>query len=606
MKKFYLLAGALLAGVAVNAQIITNSVSNKNDRNTVNPSVKKVQNTAKAEGDEWWANGFETPSEWAQTTGTGHTAGDWAIVNAIPSNITGQQGQYQWPVTFSGSTGNFALINSDLAGGTASQDAYFEFQGDIDLSLAGSAPMYLTFAEYYRNFYDMTYVEVSNDGGTTWTTFEANPESEVPVNTNCTAGEVEVVNITPAMTGAWSNNVRIRFHYMGQWDWFWGIDDVKIVEAWDNDMKLNNWYAATDITTSFGLDYYHIPASQVSFPGLTFGAIVTNNGGQSQPDVALNVTATGGYDESGTATAIAAAATDSLEITVPYVPSGLGTKTVNITTTMANEDAVDANNEDAFEMFLTQYEFSRDNNIQESSIGQISSQDAQPLKIGNVMEMFDDIDVTAVKLRLSTQAAGAVGSEYFAEIYRFNGVDTYEFVAETSLGTVANTTATWVTLPLLGGAVTLNDGDDILVVAGHFGGTDEVRFGLAQNTYEGSVLGFTAANELFQLTSPGAVMIRLIDDPAANVEELANNFGMSVYPNPANANTTVSFELNNEASVVLTVTDLAGKVVATQNLGTVAGANSVTVDTQSLTNGVYMVNLSVNGSVSTQKLVVRK
>jgi hypothetical protein len=297
---------------------------------------------------------------------------------------------------------------------------------------------------------------------------------------------------------------------------------------------------------------------------------------------------------------------DSLFITTPYMPTGLGTKTVNVTTTMSNTDSDAANNADAFEMFLTQYEFSRDNNIQESSIGQISSQDGQSLKIGNVMEIFDDMQVKAVKLRLSTQAAGAVGNEYFAEIHRFNGVDAYEFVAETSLGVVANTTATWVTLPLLGGAVTLNDGDDILVVLGHFGGADEVRFGLAQNTFEGSVLGFDAANELFQLTSPGAVMVRLIDDPTVNVEELANNFGMSVYPNPANANTTVSFELSNEASVVISVTDLAGKVVATQNLGTVSGANNVTVDTQSLTNGVYMVNLSVNGSVSTQKLVVRK
>jgi hypothetical protein len=549
------------------------------------------------------------PAEWAQTTGVGHTGGDWAIMSTIPANITSQQAGYGWPATFVGSTGNFALINSDEAGNADTQDAYYAFQNDITLATAGagSSALYLTFNEYYRNFYDMTYVEVSNDGGTTWTTFEVNPESEVPVNTNSVSGEVEVVNISPAMTGgAWSDIVRVRFHYIGDWDWFWGVDNVSIVGAWDDDMKLNNWYQATDVATSFGYDYYHIPASQVSFPGVTFGAWVTNNGGMDQSDVQLSVTATGGYSQLGAATAIAATMMDSLFITTPYMPTGLGTKTVNVTTTMSNTDSDAANNADAFEMFLTQYEFSRDNNIQESSIGQISSQDGQSLKIGNVMEIFDDMQVKAVKLRLSTQAAGAVGNEYFAEIHRFNGVDAYEFVAETSLGVVANTTATWVTLPLLGGAVTLNDGDDILVVLGHFGGADEVRFGLAQNTFEGSVLGFDAANELFQLTSPGAVMVRLIDDPTVNVEELANNFGMSVYPNPANANTTVSFELSNEASVVISVTDLAGKVVATQNLGTVSGANNVTVDTQSLTNGVYMVNLSVNGSVSTQKLVVRK
>jgi hypothetical protein len=156
------------------------------------------------------------------------------------------------------------------------------------------------------------------------------------------------------------------------------------------------------------------------------------------------------------------------------------------------------------------------------------------------------------------------------------------------------------------GTADLAPGDDILVVAGHFGGADEIRFGLAQNTFEGSVLGYTAAGELFQLTSPGAVMIRLLDDPTLGVSELTNDFGMSVYPNPANANTTLSFELSNEAQASVNVTDLAGKVVFTQALGTVNGTQNVTLNTESMTNGVYMVNLTVNGTVSTQKLVVRK
>jgi hypothetical protein len=129
---------------------------------------------------------------------------------------------------------------------------------------------------------------------------------------------------------------------------------------------------------------------------------------------------------------------------------------------------------------------------------------------------------------------------------------------------------------------------------------------MAQNTFTGSVLGYTAVGELFQLTSPGAIMIRLLDDPTLGVDELTNDFGMSVYPNPANANTTLSFVLSNEAQASVNVTDLAGKVVFTQALGTVNGTQNVTLNTESLTNGVYMVNLTVNGTVSTQKLVVRK
>ena len=608
MKKFYILAVALVGTFAVNAQVAPKSVAAKIDRNEVRPVSKKGQNIEKVEGQQWWANGFDQIADWSQVTGPNHVGGDWDIINAIPSNITSQQAGYNWPATFQGASGNFAFINSDAAGNGIAQDAYFQYTGTIDLSGAGSAAMYLTFAEYYRHYYDENYVEVSNDGGATWTTFQVNPVTEVPVNTNCVAGEVEVVNITPAKgPGNWSNQVKVRFHYVGVWDWFWGIDDVKIVEAWNNDLKVNNWYQATDINTTFGLDYYHVPVSQASFPGWTFGALGLNNGALNQPTVALAATATGGYAATGTSLAIATGAIDTLSITTPYQPTGLGTKTINLTSTLgANTDASQANNIKSMDVFLTNYEYSRDNNIEEGSIGQISSQDGQPLKIGNVHEIFDQMDVTAVKVYLSTQGSGAVGSEYFAELWKWNGVDAYEFLAETELGVISGTAGQWAMLPLVGGPVTLNPGDDILAVAGHFGGTTEVRFGLAQNTYENTVLGFDATATLFSLSTPGAVMIRLIDDPSAAIEEVAGVSGVSVYPNPANNAANVAIELTNDAAVAVNVTDLSGKVVFVSDLGTVNGTQNVQVNTSALTSGVYMVNVTVDGAVSTQKLVVRK
>jgi hypothetical protein len=608
MKKFYILAVALVGTFAVNAQVAPKSVAAKIDRNEVRPVSKKGQNIEKVEGQQWWANGFDQIADWSQVNGPNHVGGDWDIINAIPSNVTSQQAGYNWPATFQGASGNFAFINSDLAGNGVAQDAYFQYTGTIDLSGAGSAAMYLTFAEYYRHYYDENYVEVSNDGGATWTTFQVNPVNEVPVNTNCVAGEVEVVNITPAKgPGNWTNQVKVRFHYVGVWDWFWGIDDVKIVEAWNNDLKVNNWYQATDINTTFGLDYYHVPVSQASFPGWTFGALGLNNGALNQPTVALAATATGGYAATGTSLAIATGAIDTLSITTPYQPTGLGTKTINLTSTLgANTDASQANNIKSMDVFLTNYEYSRDNNIEEGSIGQISSQDGQPLKIGNVHEIFDQMDVTAVKVYLSTQGSGAVGSEYFAELWKWNGVDAYEFLAETELGVISGTAGQWAMLPLVGGPVTLNPGDDILAVAGHFGGTTEVRFGLAQNTYENTVLGFDATATLFSLSTPGAVMIRLIDDPSAAIEEVAGVSGVSVYPNPANNAANVAIELTNDAAVAVNVTDLSGKVVFVSDLGTVNGTQNVQVNTSALTSGVYMVNVTVDGAVSTQKLVVRK
>ncbi len=609
MKKLYILTGAVLSGLSLNAQVLMNSIPAKHDRNEVRPAAKPAYNADKAEGQVWWTNGFDNLADWLHVDGPNHQNGDWEILSAIPSNITSQQAGYQWPATFGGATGNFAFINSDNAGNGVAQDAYFEYQQTIDLSGAGSAAMYLTFSEYYRHYYDENYVEVSNDNGATWTIFEVNPVSEVPVNTNCVPNEVEVVNITSAIgtAGSWSNQVKVRFHYVGVWDWFWGVDDVKIVEAWNNDIKVNNWYQATDINTTFGYDYYHIPASQSSFPGMTFGALALNNGALDQAAVSLTATATGGYTASGTPLAINSGVIDTLSISTPYIPTGIGTKTINLTTSLgANTDAALANNETSMDVFVTQYEYSRDNNVLSGSIGQISSQDGQPLKIGNDHEIFDPMDVTALKIYLATQGSGAVGSEFFGELWKWNGVDAFEFLAETEIGVVGSTTATWAVLPLVGGAVTVNPGDEILAVAGHFGGATEVRFGLAQNTYEGTVLGFDANGDLFSLSSPGAVMIRLLDDPSASVETIENEVGMSIYPNPTSNNATVTFNLTNASDVVVNVTDLSGKVAQAINLENVNGTQIVNINVDTLSNGVYMVNVNVNGVVSTQKLVVRK
>jgi hypothetical protein len=82
---------------------------------------------------------------------------------------------------------------------------------------------------------------------------------------------------------------------------------------------------------------------------------------------------------------------------------------------------------------------------------------------------------------------------------------------------------------------------------------------------------------------------------------------MGVYPNPANANANVTFSLNNAADVNITVTDLSGKVVYSNALGNVAaGTTEVALNTASLSNGVYMINVAADNAVSTEKLIIRK
>jgi FAD synthase len=98
----------------------------------------------------------------------------------------------------------------------------------------------------------------------------------------------------------------------------------------------------------------------------------------------------------------------------------------------------------------------------------------------------------------------------------------------------------------------------------------------------------------------------LLDDPSASVETIENEIGMSIYPNPTSNNATVTFNLANASDVLVNVTDLSGKVAQSIDLGSVNGAQNVNINVDTLSNGVYMVNVNVNGVVSTQKLVVRK
>ena len=99
-------------------------------------------------------------------------------------------------------------------------------------------------------------------------------------------------------------------------------------------------------------------------------------------------------------------------------------------------------------------------------------------------------------------------------------------------------------------------------------------------------------------------------DPASNtigLDEVANVSNINLFPNPANEATTVSFALNNASDVNVTVTNLAGQEVYANALGNVAaGTSEVSINTAELSNGVYMVNVVVDGAASTQKLVIKK
>jgi hypothetical protein len=103
--------------------------------------------------------------------------------------------------------------------------------------------------------------------------------------------------------------------------------------------------------------------------------------------------------------------------------------------------------------------------------------------------------------------------------------------------------------------------------------------------------------------------IRLVLDPtlvSTNEITVGNIEKAKVYPNPADVNATVEFNLLNSENVTVIVRDIAGRQVATQNFGVLpSGAQRLTLDVNNFGAGVYSVSIQAGSNIATSQLIVR-
>jgi hypothetical protein len=87
---------------------------------------------------------------------------------------------------------------------------------------------------------------------------------------------------------------------------------------------------------------------------------------------------------------------------------------------------------------------------------------------------------------------------------------------------------------------------------------------------------------------------------------VANSF--VVYPNPATANTSISFSIVEKNKVTLNVYDILGNLVSTlsQSNEFEKGNNTISINTSNLSSGIYYISLDINGSTETKKLVINQ
>ena len=595
MKKVYLsFFGVLAFGLVGVAQ--KNTAKPLNTKKFAPLELKaKPGVVAPEKGITIWQNDFSNAAQWTTSNdpqGTpAHTAGDWTIT----TNVAGIPVAALAPAGHTTAANGFAFINSDAAGGNAFQNASIVFNQNIDLS--AEANVLLKFEQSHRRYAETTYVLWSTDGGATWNEVEVN--GDMAVNTNTTNPATLQLNLSNEIGG--HDSVRIGFKYTGNFDWFWAIDDVKITTPDDHDVALSGLYWGSTGAWGARLPYYQIPTAQVT--AIDFSGVIANNGLLNQ-NATFGVQA-GAFVGSSAPTLIPAFSSDTANCTTSLTPAAANaTITVNAGVQIDSTDATPADNTiaGAATIVVNPNIYARDlDDIASGSYNQ-----GFGFEVGNIFDVYAADELSAIDVYIHPGAN--VGAEMYVKLYSIDAqTGDFVFVDESAPYTLgANDVDALLTLPLQGGAFTLNAGEPYLVVAGSNGdggATDDLIVGTcgvseAQTTF---YLDLTDNTWYYTTATP---MVRMnFSNASVNENSLLNSFNVS--PNPAAGSATIALSGKAGADATISIVDVTGKEVYNTLVSSLNGTATVEVNTAAFGNGMYLVNVYSNGTKSSKKLIIR-
>jgi hypothetical protein len=102
------------------------------------------------------------------------------------------------------------------------------------------------------------------------------------------------------------------------------------------------------------------------------------------------------------------------------------------------------------------------------------------------------------------------------------------------------------------------------------------------------------------------VALKIEDTSTVKLPEIEQSIaGSVIFPNPAANSAQLSIGLSSSSDVEVNVTNAIGQVVRTvRHIGR-AGINTISIDLNNLSTGVYMVNIKVDDAIGTKKLIIQ-
>lgn len=601
MKKIYisLFAASLASGVV--AQSFTSPLLPAGKNTEISTKVKPSGQNYK-KGAILWSNNCDNISDWTlikDDVGGTATTVDWTIeTDAMASPRT----EFQ-PFMFTSVGDGFLFIDSDAAG-SVDINATIEYTAAIDMS--ANTAINLVYETAYRNYQEIRTVQVSGDNGSTWTDYVIHDGASA-VNTNTANPETTVINISAVAGG--QSQVKFRFKYEGNFDWFWSIDDVRIEVTDDNDLRVDNVNFRTMGSYGIGLPYYQVPVAQAQ--PIEFYSVVTNIGALNQTNTTLTADVTGAGTFTGTSAAgftSVVGSTDTIIATTMFTPASAGTYNIDYDVMMDNADINAANNSGALAFDLTTNIYARDNGVSDGG----SFNQGAAYELGNVFDIFANQDLYGCDIKLSTSTEG--NPLIFAKLYKFDAIDgTRVFVDQTddySVTAAEITAGAEITLAF-NGPITLTATDSYLLVVGSYGdggATNDLVIATAgESEPQTSNLYDEPTTTWFYVT--GTPWVRMNFDGSASVEEIVEgNVTVSQnFPNPFTGNTTVNYTLTSNDEVTVEITDVTGKVIEVMNEGVrTAGSHTLTINSNKLAAGTYYYSVSTSNGKVTKSMNVTK
>ncbi|MCC6601021.1 MAG: hypothetical protein IT223_10155, partial [Crocinitomicaceae bacterium] len=468
-----------------------------------------------------FANGI--PETFVNASSTGICHWEYRGPNTVPDNTVcsrGSCGFVSEPITSVTASNGFVIFDSNywddagpecggnLGGGLdpAPQNAWLITE---PVSLQGITGAVFTFQQQIRLFSATTKVQISTDGGNTWT--------DIIVNTgyNSPTAEWKTFNLYSYIGQA---DVRFKFSFVGMY-YHWAIDDITIYQPNQNDMRLTKprytQFGNNGIDFPKDMEYDQYP--QTMIPAFKFSGVCSNIGGLAQTGVRLSVQVINSQNNivhtaqtNGVNLNPGAASVQTISTT--YTPTtALNDYNITYKITQNQTDQNLVNNNDTLDFSITPHTYARDEGPMEDVYVPIAIYATERLELGNYFEARSS-GLKFASIAVAVGTGTAPGTVIQGRVYNYE-INELQAATEPYIVNIADINSIgeekMITLPLTAPITLLKD-SIYTVMVGNTDGAQPLRICRSGASPDlTSYLRYPDINGLFFLTKTPVVRMNI-------------------------------------------------------------------------------------------------